>query len=519
MNVGEVVRRHARWTPERTVVVWADEVTTYGHLDERSDRLLAALNDLGAHKGARVATLTDNCGRYVEVVAACAKGGLIVVPINPRLNAAEVGFIIDNSGASVLFASVTYREVITDTLATVATPPTVFYLDQDDGEAGYGRLVARGGEPAPVAVAPDDGLFISYTSGTTGTPKGALMTHHNLLMNAANVSYHFEMSPDAVVLVVMPQSTGGCNHHIVVPTLFVGGRMVIQDARNFASDRFMAAIRDHRVTHVQLVPTMIYRLLDFAEFDSYDCSSLKVIGYGSAPMSVERLREALERFGPIFIQVYGQTEAGSLAVCLSKRHHIEALENGAYHVLASSGRPINTVGLRIVDENGNDCPTGEMGEIALAGDAITQGYWNAPEATASALRNGWLFTGDMARIDPAGFVYLVDRKKDIIISGGMNISAREIEETIYRHPGVRECAVLAVPDAHWGEAVKAVVSVREGHSVTEAEIIGLCRAGLAAYKCPRSVDFVEEFPKSAMGKILKRELKKVYWRDHERMVN
>jgi len=267
------------------------------------------------------------------------------------------------------------------------------------------------------------------------------------------------------------------------------------------------------------VPTMIYRLLDFPDVGNFDLSSMRVMGYGSAPMAVERLREAIDRFGPIFAQAYGQTEAGSLAVCLTRRHHIEAIAQNQLEVLGSSGRPVNTVDVRIVDDNDRDVSVGEMGEVVFRGDTVTQGYWNAPEATAAAIRNGWLHTGDMAKADERGFIYHVDRKKDIIISGGMNVSAREVEEIIYLHPGVRECAVIAVPDDHWGESVKAVISVRDGQRVTSEEIVKLCREHLASYKRPRSIDFVEEFPKSGMGKILKRELKLKYWANRDRLVS
>jgi len=333
------------------------------------------------------------------------------------------------------------------------------------------------------------------------------------------VALHFEMNTSTVALVVMPQSTGGCNHHIVVPTLFVGGTFVIQDARHFEPGRFLSAIQEHRVTHVQLVPTMIYRLLDQPGLETYDVSSMQIMGYGSAPMAVERLREAIDRFGPIFAQAYGQTEAGSLAVCLTRRHHIEALAENRLEVLGSSGRPLNTVDVRIVDDDQRDVPVGEPGEVIFRGDTVMQGYWNAPDATAAALRNGWLHTGDVARADERGFIYHVDRKKDIIISGAMNISAREVEEVIYRHPGVRECAVIAVPDEHWGETPKAIITVRDQCTVTAEEIEEICKTHLATYKRPRSIDFVDEMPKSSMGKILKRELKKQFWADRDRLVN
>jgi len=520
MNVGELVRRHARWTPEKTATIFEAERVTYAELDRGSDRLLSALQASGTVKGDRIATLTDNCARYIEVVAACAKGGLIIVPINPRLTASEIRFILRNSGSSVLFGSRTYRETIGAAREGCEDLRAVNYLEEDAGEGSYGELIARAeADASQVEVNPEDGLFISYTSGTTGSPKGALMTHRNLLTNASNVALYFELDPGTVSLVVMPQSTGGCNHHIVIPTLFVGGTFVIQDARHFEPARFFGAIQQYKVTHVQLVPTMIYRLLDFPDVGNFDLSSMRVMGYGSAPMAVERLREAIDRFGPIFAQAYGQTEAGSLAVCLTRRHHIEAIAQNQLEVLGSSGRPVNTVDVRIVDDNDRDVSVGEMGEVVFRGDTVTQGYWNAPEATAAAIRNGWLHTGDMAKADERGFIYHVDRKKDIIISGGMNVSAREVEEIIYLHPGVRECAVIAVPDDHWGESVKAVISVRDGQRVTSEEIVKLCREHLASYKRPRSIDFVEEFPKSGMGKILKRELKLKYWANRDRLVS
>jgi acyl-CoA synthetase (AMP-forming)/AMP-acid ligase II len=519
MNIGELVRRHARWTPGKTATIFGAERSTYAELNRDSDRLLAALQARGLGKGDRIGTLTENCGRYIAVVAACAKGGMIVVPINPRLTAGEIRYILQNSGAAAVFTSKNLRDVVASAAEGCERLRAVYSIDAEIGADSFGGLLTDAGAPEAVDVAPEDGIFVSYTSGTTGTTKGALMTHRNLLTNASNVALYFELDPSSVALIVMPQSTGGCNHHIVVPTLYVGGTFVIHDARHFEPGRFLEAIATHRVTHVQLVPTMIYRLLDHPELDRYDLSSLRVMGYGSAPMAVERLREAIGRFGPIFAQAYGQTEAGSLAVCLTRRHHIEAIEQNNLEILGSSGRPVNTVDVRIVDDNDEDVPVGQMGEVVFRGDTVTQGYWNDAKATDAAIRNGWLHTGDIAKADERGFIYHVDRKKDIIISGGMNISAREVEETIYQHPAVRECAVIAVPDDHWGESVKAVVSVRDGHSVTAQEILVLCESQLASYKRPRSVDFVDEFPKSSMGKILKRELKKRYWGDQERLVH
>lgn len=520
MNIGELFRRHARWAPAKIATVFGDERTSYGALDEQSDRLLTALQSRGYRFGDRIGTLTDNCGRYLTIVAACAKGGMIVVPINPRLTPGEIRFILKNSGTSCLFGSESYRETIASAREGCDDLRDIVYIEDAAGDRSLAALVTSARTaPEHVEVTPESGLFISYTSGTTGSPKGALMTHRNLLINGSNVALYFELDATTVALVVMPQSTGGCNHHIIVPTLYVGGTFVILDARNFEPSRFLQAIESHKITHVQLVPTMIYRLLDYPDLVRFDVSSLRIIGYGSAPMSVERLREAMDRFGPIFVQAYGQTEAGSLAVCLTRQHHLEALAEGRLEVFGSSGRPVNTMDVRIVDDNQVDVPIGEMGEVIFRGDTVTKGYWNAPAETADTIRNGWLHTGDMARADARGFIYHVDRKKDIIISGGMNISAREVEEVIYQHPGVRECAVVAVPDAHWGETPKAFVTVRDGCTVTPDEIDTLCKEHLATYKRPHSIDIVDDMPKSGMGKILKRELKRPFWAERSRMVN
>lgn len=519
MNLGELVRRHARWTPDKEAVVFGGTRTSYREIDRNSERLIAALLDIGLRKGDCIATLTDNCGSYVEIVAAAAKAGFVIVPVNPRLNSREVAYILKDSGAGILFASDGYAATVDFVCGECPDLRAAYFVDSR-AENNYERLLLRNAETADYP-RPDlsDLIFISYTSGTTGDPKGAMMSHRNLLANAANVGLFFELNSSSRCLVVLPQSTAGGNHHILVPTLYAGGTFIVHDARKFEAAHFLGSIQAERITNVQLVPTMIYRLLDFLRVRDYDLSSLRTIGYGSAPMSVERLREAIDVFGPVFAQVYGQTECSSLAVFLSKQDHIDALSSGQTEILGSSGRPINSIGLRVVDDQDRDVAGGEVGEVLFQGDTVMSGYLNAPEATRETLKGGWLHTGDLVREDEKGFVYHVDRKKDIIISGGLNISAREIEEVIYRHPKVHECAVIGVPDPQWGESVKAVVSLRGSKDVTAQEIVDLCTKHLAKYKCPKSVDFVDEFVKNSMGKILKRELKKQYWKDSARLVN
>lgn len=519
MNIGELVRRQARSEPEKPAVIFGEQRLSYRELDQRSDALLAGLWSAGMRKGARIATLCDNCARYFEVFVAAAKGGLIVVPVNPRLSPAEVRFTLEDSEAAALFTTRPYDGVIAAARPHCPALRQVYLLDDDAGPASYTTLLAEPAQAdAEPAVTADDLILVSYTGGTTSTAKGILITHRNLLLNASNVALYFGLNGSTVCLVAMPQSTGGCNHHIIVPGLYVGATFVVMDARPFEPRAFLETVERHCVTDMQLVPTMIYRLLDYPGLAQHDLSALRTIGYGSAPMSAERLREAIERMGPVFAQVYGQTECSSLATFLSREDHAAALHDGDLAPLASCGRPINAVDVKLVDDDDRDVAVGEMGEIVVRGDTVMQGYWRAPEATAEVLRGGWLHTGDVARADARGYLYIVDRKKDMIISGGLNISAREIEEVIFRHASVLECAVIAVPDKEWGEAVKALVVPRADHTIGEQEIIDLCRRHLGAYKRPRSVEFLADLPKNQMGKILKRELKQQYWHGAGRMV-
>ena len=316
MNLGDLIDRAGRWYPNRRVTHFEGEDLSYGDLSARSDSILAYLQTVhGLRKGDRVATFANNCAAYVEVLGAAAKGGLTVVPLNPRFTAEEARFQLQDSGTKLLFASSDLSGIVSGAVQDTEIEACI-YLDEEhqDGELATARRYTA--TPQRPDLRESDPIFISYTSGTTGQPKGAVMTHGNLIANAVSVGHSFRITSESIALVVMPQSTSGCNHHIIWPMLAAGGTLIIQDARQFEANSFLSLIERFRVTHVQLVPTMIYRVLDRGDFATHDVSSLRVVGYGSAPMSAERLKEALERFGPIFARVYGQTEATSLGVVL-----------------------------------------------------------------------------------------------------------------------------------------------------------------------------------------------------------
>lgn len=478
-------------------MIYNDEPITFAEVEERSNRIASALLNRGLAKGDRVAILLHNCPEYVCTDVALIKAGLVRVPINPRLAPPEIDYIVRNCGAAALIHD--------DNMAPAA--PAAHHIARSD--------LLTGGSPDPVSVATtdDDPYMILYTSGTTGRPKGAVT---NLRSRWVTLFHVFAnegfISRDDVMLHLA--SLGHGSGTKVLPFFLKGAANLLMP--KFSPAEFCRQVERHRVSHSWMVPTTISMLLDFPERTEYDLSSLRSIVYAGAPMPAERLREALRAFGPIFVQVYGLSEAPQPDLVLPKEDHTPDSPR-----LASAGRPALGVEVRVVRPDGSEVRPGseEVGEILLRGEHVMTGYWEAPEATAEVLREGWFHTGDLARVDADGYVYLVDRSKDLIISGGYNVYPREVEEALYAHPAVRECAVIGVPDERWGEAVTAYVSLRPGAAATAEELIAHCGRLLAGYKKPKSVDFLHDLPKSATGKILKKVLREPYWQGHARRVN
>ncbi len=379
---------------------------------------------------------------------------------------------------------------------------------------GYAELLENQSkdEPEPV-VGEDAPLVIFYTSGTTGTPRGAIYTHKQKMENTCMKALDIGIEFGDRHLVVLPMFHIGGDSHIW-PFFLMGGCNVIVPQPAFDPVLTLQTIVKEQITDVHIVPTQLVSLLNLPDIQDYDLGKLKRIWYAASPMPTEVLKRGLAMFGPIFLQGYGLSESGPHTTVLNQAGHgrlgPSAQDPG---VLASCGQPCIGVHMRIVDETDRDVRTGEIGEIIIKSKRIMTGYWRNPDATQKAIRNGWFYTGDMGYYDARGFIYIADRKKDMIVSGGENIYPKEVEEILYRHPAISEAAVIGIPDPYWVERVHALVVLNSGRQATEAEIIDFCRKHIAHYKAPKGVEFLESLPKNPQGKILKKEIRKRYWKD------
>jgi len=488
-------------------MVYKNKKVSYRELDERVNSLVHSLNAIGIKKGDRVALILDNRPEYIELMLAAAKGGFIVVPINTKLKE-ELNHIIRNASPNTFIVEDKYLDKIKPDWKFVKN---VVCMEGSGGKKGYHDLVSRRPrKQLKVEIEPEDPLYIYYTSGTTSVPKGAVLTHKNIMANIMNNIVGFGVREDTVVLAVLPFYFVAGTHCQYIPTLFMGGTVVMLD--KFDPESFLQTVEKERVTHTQVVPTMIVRLLEHPRIRDCDTSSLKVFGYGSASMPAERLRRSMEIFGRVFLQSYGLSESTSCVTYLRKEDHIVEGTQEEVNRLKSCGKEGILSEVKVVREDGTEVNHDgkEAGEIVVKGDMVMKEYWNMPDRTAGTVKNGRLYTGDLATVDKESFIYIVDRKKDMIVSGAINIYPREIEEVLYQHPAVLEATVVGLPDEEWGEAVTAFIVLREGKKATEEEIIEFCKEHLASYKKPKTVRFVSELPKTSSGKIQKRKIKEMY---------
>ena len=519
MNIGTLFTKTARTFPERLAIAYGDKEWTYYQANERINRLANALRKLGIAKGANVAILLHNCPEVLETLFACFKAGVGTVPINFRLHPKECSFIIDNSEAVAVILGDDFRDSI---YALKGEMPWVKHYicitDPLEGMLPYESLLKDQSPTFTDEVLERDHLaWLFYTSGTTGRPKGAMLTHHNLMMMTMNFFADIcPLGPEDVVLHAAPLSHGSGLY--CLPNVAKGAANVILRTKIFDPPVVLETIQRRRVTNIFMAPAMIKRLIIHPEIDRYDLTSIRCINYGGAPILVEDLKDAVRKLGQVFVQLFGQAEAPMTISYLRKEEHLLEGTKEQMKRLTSAGIPRTDLEVRIVDDQDRDLPPGKMGEIVVRGEVVMKGYWKNPGATAETLRGGWLHTGDLGVVDEKGYVYILDRAKDMIISGGENIYSREIEDIIIQHPAVLEVAVIGVPDEKWGEAVKAIVSLRGGKKATEAEIINFCKQYLASYKKPKSVEFIDAIPKNAYGKVLKRELREKYWAGETRRV-
>ncbi len=520
MNIGKLLTKSAGTFPNNLAIVHGSRRFTYTQFNARANRLANALYKLGVRQGDNVALLQSNYPEMLESMFACFKAGCGAVPINWRLHPNEFAFIIDHSDAKAVILSPEFNESMVDIRGRIKKAQHRITLSGAEGELlDYEKLISTESEEFTDAeVQVDDLAWLFYTSGTTGTPKGAMLTHRNLL--AMTMNFYADIRPgfgaDDVALHAAPLSHGSGLY--ALPNIGKAAANIILESKAFDPDLIFKAIQDYRVTNMFAAPTMIKFMVESAAVDQYDHSSLKALNYGGAPMLLEDLKEAMMKLGPCLVQLYGQAESPMTITYLPQRDHVLDGTPEQMKRLSSAGFPRTDVEVEIFDPDDKKLPPGEAGEIVTRSDLVMKGYWRNPEATAETLKNGWLHTGDVGYMDEGGYLFIMDRSKDMIISGGENIYPREIEEVLICHSAVREVAVVGVPDPKWGEAVKAVVSLVEGGSVTEDELIAFCKDHIASYKKPKSVDFVDELPKNNYGKILKRELRAKYWEDKERKV-
>ncbi|CAG2142321.1 Long-chain-fatty-acid--CoA ligase [Cupriavidus yeoncheonensis] len=517
MTFAYFLRRSARYWGNHPAVLYRDRVLTYRELDERSTRLANALLALGLRTGDRVAIQSRNCPEVVEIECALYKAGLVKAALNPRFTASEASDVVENCTPRVMIAGPGYTDYSRESRGFGCVE---HFFAISGAPAGYGTYEAliEGGATTAIDYVPkpDDLAVLHFSSGSTGKIKAAMQSYGNRLasMRKMILSMDHPARPgDRLALIGPITHASGM---LMQPYLFLGATLVLFE--KFEPAHFLAEVPRLRLTHVFMVPAMINMLLAEPALATADLGSLRTLAYGAAPMAPARIREAWERIGPILSQGYGASESTSGVTRLSTADHADAIARHPGR-LASCGRALGETEVRVVDERGEEVSGDDIGELVIRGADVFQGYWGEPDLTHEVLVDGWLRTGDLARVDTDGYLYLVDRKKDMIISGGFNVYPTEVEATLYQHPDVMEACVISVPDETWGESVKAVVALRPGRKASAAELIGHCRARIADYKSPRSVDFVAELPKNASGKVARKLVREQYWLGASRRVN
>lgn len=512
MDLAHLLFRSAQRHPDRPLWVATHRNTvTYAEGAARVASLASAINRRTEQRS-RVVILTTNRYEGMESYFAAIAAGCAAVTLNPRGHVDDYRHAIADSTASIVIVDT----ALVDRLAGLhdefpAVKHWVAFGGTDEGYESWEEWVASESPNRPeLSIEPDDPAWLFYTSGTTGKPKGAIESHRNLLA----MTQHFllelgsDLAPTDVILHLAPISHGSTS--VGMPHIAVGAAHAFPESLSFEPASVFATIEKLGVTATMLAPTMIRMLLDSPDVEAYDLSSLKSIVYGAAPMPVKDLEEALHVFGPVFVQFYGQAEAAATITCLPKSEHRLDGDPATLKRLGSAGRETMATQIRILDPEGNAVAAGETGEICVRGELVMPGYWNRPEATAEAIRDGWLHTGDAGYLDEAGYLFITDRIKDMIISGGSNIYAKEVEDVLGKLPGVHEVAIIGLPDPKWGEVVAAVIVRDSDSELTEEDVVSFARANMASYKKPHHVWFTEKLPTSAYGKVLKRDLRDTY---------
>ena len=515
MNTADFLNIATAICPERTAIVFEGKRYAFSQLNERVNRLANALSNFGVKKGDRIAMLQVNCNQFVETYFAAARLGAIYVPLNFRARGNEVTYMLNTAETSILLVGERYTGLV-DSLRSDLTSVRHFISieNKHDGMLYYEDMIASSSADEAVAeIDDDDTTILMYTAGTTGFPKGVMLSHNSFAVYVLeNVTPADPELEEKNILTVPLYHVAGIQ---AMMAAIYGGRSLVLE-RQFDASEWMKLVEKEKANRAMMVPTMLKQLMEHPDFAKHDLSSLKVITYGAAPMPLEVIKKALDVFpGVSFINAFGQTETASTITTLGPEDHImsgtEEEKERKLRRLSSIGRPMSDVEMKIVDEDGCALSAGQVGEIVARGPRVMTGYWKDEEKTEKTIdKDGWVHTSDMGYRDEDGYFYLAGRATDMIIRAGENISPEEVEAVLRTYPKVEEAAVIGIPDEEWGEQPRAIVVLKQGEVATGEEIMEYCRKGLASFKRPRSVAFVDELPRNQMGKILRRVLRDKY---------
>ena len=512
MNTTEFLGIATAICPDKAAIVFEGKRYTFTDLSDRVNRLSNALLELGIEKGDRVATLAVNCNQCVEIYFAVAKIGGIHVPFNFRAKEHELIYMLNGCEANTLFVGQRYIELVDSIKSDITSVKNLISIDGlQEGMLDYEeRLAAVSAEEIFTEIDDDDTTILMYTAGTTGFPKGVMLPHNSFSVYVLeNVTPADPATDEKNILTVPLYHVAGVQ---AMMAAVYGGRTVVME-RQFDPVEWMELVQEEKVDRAMMVPTMLKQLIDNPDFNEYDLSSLRVITYGAAPMPLEVIKKAMDVLpGVSFINAFGQTETASTITTLSPEDHVitgtDEEKEKKLKRLSSIGRPMSDVEMKIFNEEGNELPVGEVGEIVARGPRVMSGYWKDEDKTDNTIdKDGWVHTGDMGYMDEDGYFFLAGRATDMIIRGGENISPEEVEAVLHSYPKVDEAAVIGIPDEDWGEVPKAFCVLKQGETATPEEVMEYCRENLASYKRPRAVEFIDELPRNQMGKVLKRVLR------------
>lgn len=515
-TLGDISRKGARLYPNAEATVFNETRLTYKQLDENVNRLANAILNLGYKKGENLTVLAENTHKYVEVYLAAGKLGMVVTPLNFRLSERELSNIITDCGSTLFFVGEDFEELADVLRKNLKNIRNWVCLDnQRQGFLFYGELLKNGSTNDPlIDVSENDLAILMYTGGTTGLPKGVMLSHRNLTTASYLSIIGFSLTKNDSHCIVLPL------FHIsfwpVISILMVGGKVVIIKRPDVVA--MCKAIHVEKCTLINMVPTVYSLMLNTPELDEYDLSSLRIMSYGGSPIAPDVLKRLINKFGNKFHQIYGMTEASGVTAILYPEDHVLEGDARLARRLTSAGREGILVDIRVADDNCREVKPGEAGEIVLRGRSIMTAYWKKPELTQEAYKGGWFHTGDVGTVDEDGYIYLLDRKADMIVTGGENVYPKEVESVLYENPAVVECAVVSSPDQKWGERVTAVVCLKADAAASPEELIAHCKKSLAGYKCPKEVYIWDAIPKTSVGKISRKDVKAHFWKGFDRSI-